>query len=56
MQTYLRILVTTSALFVTAPAHSYPDRPVRWVLGFAPGGSPDSVARILTPQLTAQMG
>lgn len=39
-----------------AVAQDYPSRPVRWVLGFAPGGSPDSVARILTPQLTAQMG
>ncbi len=37
-------------------ALSYPERPVRWVLGFAPGGSPDSVARIVTPQLTAQLG
>ena len=39
-----------------APAWGYPDRPIRWVLGFAPGGSPDSVARIVTPQLTAQFG
>src|SRR5688572_16481795 len=39
-----------------APAQDYPHRPVRWVLGFAPGGAPDSVARIVTPQLTAQMG
>ena len=37
-------------------AQDYPARPVRWVLGFAPGGSPDSVARIVTPALTAQMG
>lgn len=39
-----------------APALAYPERPVRWVLGFAPGGAPDSVARIVTPQLTAQLG
>jgi tripartite-type tricarboxylate transporter receptor subunit TctC len=39
-----------------AQAQDYPSRPVRWVLGFAPGGSPDSVARIITPQLTAQLG
>ncbi len=56
MQNPLLTLAAASALLVTASAHSYPDRPVRWVLGFAPGGSPDSVARILTPQLTAQMG
>lgn len=37
-------------------APDYPTRPVRWVLGFAPGGSPDAVARVITPQLTAQLG
>ena len=44
------------AFAAAAPAQDYPSRPVRWVLGFAPGGSPDSVARIVTPQLTAQTG
>jgi tripartite-type tricarboxylate transporter receptor subunit TctC len=44
------------ALSVAATAQDYPNRPLRWVLGFAPGGSPDSVARIITPQLTAQLG
>ncbi len=33
----------------------FPQRPVRWVLGFAPGGSPDTVSRIITPPLTALM-
>ena len=41
---------------VATSALSYPERPVRWVLGFAPGGSPDSVARIVTQQLTVQLG
>jgi tripartite-type tricarboxylate transporter receptor subunit TctC len=49
-------VVAAAALLMTAPAFSYPERPVRWVLGFAPGGSPDSVARIIMPPLTAQMG
>ena len=39
-----------------AAAQDYPTRPVRWVHGFAPGGSPDAVARLITPQLTAQLG
>lgn len=50
------VAIATLALPCVAPAQDYPSRPVRWVLGFAPGGSPDSVARILTPQLTAQLG
>ncbi len=37
-------------------AQTYPERPVRWVLGFAPGGAPDSVARIIAPHLTARLG
>ena len=44
------------ALPVLAAAQDYPTRPVRWVLGFAPGGSPDAVARVITPQLTSQLG
>jgi tripartite-type tricarboxylate transporter receptor subunit TctC len=35
---------------------AYPDKPVRWVLGFAPGGAPDAVARVLSQQLTLQLG
>ena len=50
------LLFAVTLLATATPALSYPDRPVRWVLGFAPGGSPDSVARIVTPQLTRQLG
>ena len=39
-----------------ATAAGYPDRPIRWVLGFAPAGAPDVVARIVGPQLSAQLG
>lgn len=40
----------------TETTTAYPQRPVRLVLGFAPAGAPDSVARVLGQQLTAQMG
>lgn len=56
MQTLRSLFVVTVLLFNTLPAFGYPERPVRWVLGFAPGGAPDSVARIMTPQLTTQLG
>ena len=49
-------MTCVNAFAVVAHAQDYPARPVRWVLGFAPGGSPDSVARIITPQITAQIG
>jgi tripartite-type tricarboxylate transporter receptor subunit TctC len=49
-------LVTAAMVCSAGSAQSYPSRPVRLVLGFAPGGAPDSVARVLSQQLTAQMG
>jgi tripartite-type tricarboxylate transporter receptor subunit TctC len=44
-------------LVLVAPAAAaFPDRPVRLVLGFAPGGAPDVIARVVAKQLTAQVG
>jgi len=42
----------------TAHAQSgkWPERPVRVVVPFPPGGSPDVVARLLTPRLTEEFG
>lgn len=58
MSIHAKIVCAVLALIFSslAPAQDYPNRPVRWVLGFAPGGAPDAVARIIMPPLTAQMG
>ena len=37
-------------------AESYPQRPIRWVVGFPPGGSTDIVARIIAPWLSERLG
>src|SRR6478752_3557851 len=41
---------------VHAASGSYPVRPVRVLVPFAPGGGADTLGRIITPKLTEGMG
>jgi len=41
---------------VTQAQQVYPDRPVKIIVGFAPGGSSDTVARLLAQKLTPMLG
>jgi len=54
MRTVLSVVAFAFPLLVHA--QSYPDRPVRLVVPFPPGGSVDVVARALTPKLSERMG
>src|ERR1051325_401061 len=40
----------------TASAETYPDRPVRLVVGFPPGGAADILGRIVAHELSAALG
>ena len=54
-----RILSGVAALLVAASAAaqpSYPDKPIKMVIGFPPGGAPDTVARLLGQKLTEALG
>ena len=37
-------------------AQSYPSRPVHWIVGFAPGGGNDIVARLMGQWLQERLG
>jgi tripartite-type tricarboxylate transporter receptor subunit TctC len=44
------------ALARIAAAQAYPARPVRWIVGFAPGGGNDLVARLVGQRLSERLG
>src|SRR5262245_35381051 len=39
-----------------AGAQAYPARPLRWIVGFPPGGGADIVSRIMAPWLAERLG
>ena len=41
---------------LAARAQAYPSRPVRWLIGFSPGGTTDIVSRIVAQWLAEQLG
>ena len=44
------------AISVSATAQSWPDKPVRLVVSFVPGGVHDTLARVLQPRLAESLG
>jgi tripartite-type tricarboxylate transporter receptor subunit TctC len=56
-----RLLALTAAALGAAGsrmarAESYPSRPVHWIVGFAPGGSTDILARVIGQYLSEKLG
>jgi tripartite-type tricarboxylate transporter receptor subunit TctC len=45
-----------AAVWRIASALEYPSRPVRWIVGFAPGGGNDIVARLMGQWLSERLG
>ena len=48
--------LTVASRIPTAFAQSYPDRPVRLVQGFAPGGNADNIARLVGGEMSKGLG
>jgi len=46
----------TPAVSRIASAQAYPTKPIRWIIGFPPGGGADTVARIMEPWLSRRLG
>ncbi|WP_431304393.1 Bug family tripartite tricarboxylate transporter substrate binding protein [Sediminicoccus sp. BL-A-41-H5] len=45
-----------AAIPAAARAQSFPDRPLRWVVGYPPGGASDTFARLIGAQMAARLG
>lgn len=50
------VLAGLAALAFSAFAQSYPNRPIKWVVAYPPGGGTDFLARTLGQQMSRQMG
>jgi tripartite-type tricarboxylate transporter receptor subunit TctC len=56
---FLRLAAGAATLPVltrTVAAQAYPSRPIRWIVGFAPGGGNDLVARLVGQRLSERLG
>jgi tripartite-type tricarboxylate transporter receptor subunit TctC len=53
---HLLIAVAAATLTQTAMAAQWPERPIRMLVGFAPGGGTDATARAIAPKLSELLG
>jgi tripartite-type tricarboxylate transporter receptor subunit TctC len=49
-------LALGTGLAVGAHAQSFPDRTIRWIVGYPPGGASDAFARLIGGQMAARLG
>lgn len=48
--------LSMTVLAQAQPSPPWPDRPIRWIVNFPPGGAADTLSRILAPVVSARLG
>ena len=48
--------LAAAASMGSATAADYPTRPVKWVVGYPPGGATDIIARLIGQRLSERLG
>lgn len=50
------IFIILASASMTAQAQTFPDKPIRMIIGYAPGGATDTVGRLLAQELSQILG
>src|SRR5689334_10800302 len=56
---FVRAIVFIAAILSTSAVHAqtaYPTKPIRWIVGYTPGGTADMLARAVGQKLTESWG
>src|SRR5512132_1562601 len=58
MNSWLRkaLVAAIACAAIAAQAQTYPTKPIRVIVTFAPGGSSDTIARLISPRLSERLG
>ena len=58
MNSWLRntLIAATACAAIAAQAQTYPTKPIRVIVTFPPGGSSDTVTRLISPRLSERLG
>src|SRR5512141_3319711 len=58
MKTLTKLAALAAAFLAcsAATAQTYPTKPIYWVVGFAPGGGNDILARVIAPRVAERLG